>query len=50
MLFSGTVNADRRHYEQAAAAHAHADRKWFERLITRAPLYGRRRSTFGQTT
>jgi glucose 1-dehydrogenase len=31
----GTVNANRRHYEQAAAALARADRKWLERMITR---------------
>jgi threonine dehydrogenase-like Zn-dependent dehydrogenase len=31
----GTVNANRRHYEQAAAALMRADPKWLERLITR---------------
>lgn len=31
----GTVNANRRHYEAAAAALARADRTWLERLITR---------------
>ena len=31
----GTVNANRRHYEMAADALAHADRKWLSRLITR---------------
>jgi threonine dehydrogenase-like Zn-dependent dehydrogenase len=31
----GTVNANRRHYEAAAAALAQADRVWLERLITR---------------
>jgi threonine dehydrogenase-like Zn-dependent dehydrogenase len=31
----GTVNANRRHYEMAAAALAHADKKWLGRLITR---------------
>lgn len=31
----GTVNANRRHYELAARALAHADRSWLERLITR---------------
>jgi glucose 1-dehydrogenase len=31
----GSVNANRRHYEQAAAALAQADRSWLERLITR---------------
>jgi glucose 1-dehydrogenase len=31
----GTVNANRRHYELAADALAHADRKWLAGLITR---------------
>jgi len=31
----GSVNAGRRHYEQAAEALAKADPKWLERLITR---------------
>jgi glucose 1-dehydrogenase len=31
----GSVNANRRHYEQAAEALAAADRGWLERLITR---------------
>ncbi len=31
----GSVNANRRHYEQAAEALATADRSWLERLITR---------------
>jgi threonine dehydrogenase-like Zn-dependent dehydrogenase len=31
----GTVNANRRHYEQAAEALAGADGKWLERLMTR---------------
>ncbi len=31
----GSVNANRRHYEQGAAALANADRHWLERLITR---------------
>ncbi len=31
----GSVNANRRHYEAAAAALAQADRNWLERLITR---------------
>lgn len=31
----GSVNANRRHYEQAAASLARADRSWLERLITR---------------
>jgi threonine dehydrogenase-like Zn-dependent dehydrogenase len=35
----GSVNANRRHYESAAAVLARADRRWLERLITRrAPL------------
>jgi threonine dehydrogenase-like Zn-dependent dehydrogenase len=46
----GSVNANRRHYELAAAALAKADRSWLERVITRrVPLdhwrdaYDRRR-------
>ena len=31
----GSVNANRRHYEAAAAALAGADRSWLERLVTR---------------
>ena len=31
----GTVNANRRHYEAAAAALARAERSWLDRLITR---------------
>ncbi len=31
----GSVNANRRHYEAAAASLARADRRWLERLITR---------------
>jgi threonine dehydrogenase-like Zn-dependent dehydrogenase len=31
----GSVNANRRHYEQAAAALARADASWLERLVTR---------------
>jgi glucose 1-dehydrogenase len=31
----GTVNANRRHYQQAAEALAKADKTWLERLITR---------------
>jgi len=31
----GSVNANRRHYEQAADALAKADGDWLERLITR---------------
>jgi threonine dehydrogenase-like Zn-dependent dehydrogenase len=34
-LVFGSVNANRRHYEAAAAALAQADRGWLERLITR---------------
>jgi threonine dehydrogenase-like Zn-dependent dehydrogenase len=34
-IIFGTVNANRRHYEQAARALAQADQKWLERLITR---------------
>jgi len=37
----GSVNAGRRHYEQAAEALARADRGWLERLITRrVPMSG----------
>jgi threonine dehydrogenase-like Zn-dependent dehydrogenase len=31
----GAVNANRRHYETAAAALARADKNWLSRLITR---------------
>jgi threonine dehydrogenase-like Zn-dependent dehydrogenase len=31
----GSVNANRRHYEAAAAALAEADRDWLRALITR---------------
>jgi threonine dehydrogenase-like Zn-dependent dehydrogenase len=31
----GSVNANRRHYEQAADALARADRGWLDRLVTR---------------
>ena len=31
----GTVNANRRHYDAAAAALARADRAWLERIVTR---------------
>ncbi len=37
----GSVNANRRHYEAAAAALAAADRAWLERLITRRVPLGR---------
>ncbi|GAB2800770.1 glucose 1-dehydrogenase [Streptomyces chlorus] len=37
----GSVNAGRRHYEQAAAALAKADPRWLDRLITRrVPMNG----------
>jgi threonine dehydrogenase-like Zn-dependent dehydrogenase len=37
----GSVNANRRHYEQATRALAAADRDWLSRLITRTvPLHG----------
>ncbi|MGH3546921.1 MAG: glucose 1-dehydrogenase [Pseudonocardiaceae bacterium] len=37
----GSVNASRRHYQQAADALAKADRRWLERLITRrVPMSG----------
>src|SRR5207253_290498 len=36
----GSINANRRHYQAAAAALAAADRGWLERLITRRiPLH-----------
>jgi threonine dehydrogenase-like Zn-dependent dehydrogenase len=31
----GSVNANRKHYQMAAEALAHADRDWLDRLITR---------------
>jgi glucose 1-dehydrogenase len=34
-LVFGTVNANRRHYQAAAAALADTDPSWLERLITR---------------
>jgi threonine dehydrogenase-like Zn-dependent dehydrogenase len=37
----GSVNAGRRHYEQAADALAKADPKWLERLVTRRVPLGR---------
>ncbi|MET0768432.1 MAG: glucose 1-dehydrogenase [Solirubrobacteraceae bacterium] len=40
----GSVNANRRHYEAAAAALAAADRAWLERLITRRVPLGEWRS------
>ncbi|PZR98728.1 MAG: hypothetical protein DLM67_05225 [Candidatus Nephthysia bennettiae] len=37
----GSVNAGRRHYQQAAEALAKVDRSWLERLITRrVPMSG----------
>jgi len=36
----GSVNANRRHYEDAAWALAHADRGWLERLLTRKVALG----------
>jgi threonine dehydrogenase-like Zn-dependent dehydrogenase len=36
----GTVNANRRHYQQAAEALARADKAWLERLITRKVRLG----------
>jgi len=37
----GSVNAGRRHYQQAADALAHANHSWLERLITRrVPMSG----------
>jgi glucose 1-dehydrogenase len=38
----GTVNANRRHYQQAAEALARAERPWLDRLITRKINLGRR--------
>jgi hypothetical protein len=32
----GSVNANRRHYEAAAATLAKADRGWLERLVSRS--------------
>jgi glucose 1-dehydrogenase len=37
----GTVNANRRHYQAAAAALAEADQPWLERLVTRRVPLGR---------
>lgn len=43
----GTVNANRRHYEQAVEALARADRGWLERLITRrVPLEAWREAVY----
>ncbi|MBJ7593554.1 MAG: glucose 1-dehydrogenase [Candidatus Dormibacteraeota bacterium] len=41
MVLFGSVNAGRRHYQQAADALAKVDRSWLERLITRrVPMSG----------
>ncbi len=37
----GSVNANRRHYEMAAQALAHADKNWLRRLITRRVPFAR---------
>ena len=42
----GTVNANRAHYEAAAAALATADRGWLSRLITRRVPLDRWREAF----
>jgi len=42
----GAVNANRRHYEAAADALAHADQRWLERLITRRVPLARWREAF----
>jgi glucose 1-dehydrogenase len=42
----GSVNANRRHYEQAAAALARADRSWLERVITRRVPLARWREAY----
>jgi glucose 1-dehydrogenase len=42
----GTVNANRRHYEQAAAALCLAERGWLERVIARREPLGRWRDAF----
>ena len=42
----GSVNANRRHYEQAARALAAADREWLRRLITRRVPLARWREAF----
>jgi threonine dehydrogenase-like Zn-dependent dehydrogenase len=42
----GTVNANRRHYEQAAAALCLAERGWLERVITRREPLERWRDAF----
>ena len=42
----GSVNANRRHYEAAAAALARADRRWLEQLVTRRVPLDRWREAF----
>jgi threonine dehydrogenase-like Zn-dependent dehydrogenase len=42
----GSVNANRRHYETAAAALAKADKEWLSRLITRRVPLNRWREAF----
>jgi threonine dehydrogenase-like Zn-dependent dehydrogenase len=42
----GSVNANRRHYEAAAAALAKADKEWLSRLITRRVPLNRWREAF----
>jgi threonine dehydrogenase-like Zn-dependent dehydrogenase len=42
----GSVNANRRHYELAAAALAQADRSWLERVITRRVPLARWRDAY----
>jgi threonine dehydrogenase-like Zn-dependent dehydrogenase len=45
-LVLGSVNANRRHYELAAAALAQADRAWLERVITRRVPLSRWREAY----
>jgi glucose 1-dehydrogenase len=45
----GTVNANRRHYDAAAAALAKADRQWLGRLITRRVPLSAYRDGFART-
>ena len=42
----GSVNANRRHYQQAAEALALADRGWLERLVTRRVRAEQRHDAF----
>ncbi|MCP9989247.1 hypothetical protein LUX09_00270 [Streptomyces albogriseolus] len=42
----GSVNANLRHYRQAAEALARADRSWLERLITRRVPLERAKEAF----